>query len=96
MKVSEITVEDVVKYIRLDGPSQDDQAFLTSALSIAKKYISDDTGIAENKLDDHDDFVIVVLVLCQSMYDDRTLYVDKTNLNAMVAAVLGHHQVNLL
>ena len=96
MKVSEITVDDVAKYIRLDEASADDRSFLTSALEIAKKFISDDTGIESADLDKHDDFVIVVLVLCQSMYDDRTLYVDKTNLNTMVAAVLGHHQVNLL
>lgn len=96
MKVSEITVDDVAKYIRLDETSDGDRSFLTSALEIAKKFISDDTGIESADLDKHDDFVIVVLVLCQSMYDDRTLYVDKNNLNTMVAAVLGHHQVNLL
>lgn len=96
MKVSEITVDDVIRYIRLDEASEDDRSFLTSALAIAKKFITDDTGIESADLDKHDDFVIVVLVLCQSMYDDRTLYVDKTNLNTMVAAVLGHHQVNLL
>lgn len=47
-------------------------------------------------LDAYEDFVIVVYVLCQDMYDNRTYYVDKTNLNRVVEAILGMHCVNLL
>lgn len=96
MKVSEITAADVISYVRIDDPTEEDTTFLTDAITIAKKFIIDDTGLDAADLDDHDDFVIVVYVLCQSMYDVRSLYVDKTNLNATVEAILGHHQVNLL
>ena len=47
-------------------------------------------------VDAFEDFVIVVYVLCQDMYDNRTLYVDKSNLNKVVETILGMHCINLL
>lgn len=94
MKVSEITYNDIADYIRLTEVSEEDQTFLTNLLGIAKKFIEGYTGVED--LDLHEDFVIVVYVLCQDMYDNRTLYVDKTNLNKVVETILGMHSVNLL
>ena len=31
------------------------------------------------------------MVLCQDMYDNRSMYVDKNNMNKVVEAVLGMH-----
>ncbi len=94
MKVSEITYKDIANYIRLTEVSEEEKAFLTSLISIAKKFIEGYTGVKD--LDLHEDFVIVVYILCQDMYDNRVLYVDKTNLNKVVEAILGMHSVNLL
>ncbi len=94
MKVSEITYKDIANYIRLAEVSEEEKAFLTSLINIAKKFIEGYTGVED--LDLHEDFVIVVYILCQDMYDNRTLYVDKTNLNKVVEAILGMHSVNLL
>ncbi|MCO1599830.1 hypothetical protein [Desulfosporosinus nitroreducens] len=47
-------------------------------------------------LDAYADFVIVVYILVQDMYDNRTLYVDKNNLNKVVDTILGMHSINLL
>ena len=47
-------------------------------------------------LDAFEEFYIVVMVLCQDMYDNRTLYVDKTNLNSVVSSILDMHRTNLL
>lgn len=47
-------------------------------------------------IDAFEEFVIVVYVLCQDMYDNRSLYVDKTNLNKVVDTILGMHCTNLL
>ena len=94
MKVSEITYKDIANYIRLTEVSEEDKAFLTSLISIAKKFIEGYTGVKD--LDLHEDFVIVTYILCQDMYDNRVLYVDKTNLNKVVEAILGMHSVNLL
>ncbi|MHC1723049.1 MAG: hypothetical protein AB9836_07605 [Aminipila sp.] len=46
--------------------------------------------------DKYEDFISVVYILVQDMYDNRSLYVDKANLNKVVEAILGLHSVNLL
>ena len=93
-KVSDITVNDIEEYIRLAEPSTEDTSFLTNALSVAKDYIKSYTGLVS--LDTHESLIIVVFVLCQDMFDNRTLYVDKTNLNNVVSNILDMYRVNLL
>ena len=93
-KVSDITYSDVADYIRLSEVTTDDQNTLTTLLNVSKTFISKYTG--QTDLDSYPDFVIVVLILCQDMYDNRTLYVDNTNLNKVVETILGMHSVNLL
>lgn len=98
-KVSDITFTEVADYLRLTEDLIEDEnnvAFITSTISIAKAFISNYTGISEENLDNYGDFPIVVLALCQDMYDNRSLYVDNTNLNKMVETILGMHQTNLL
>ena len=80
-KVSEITYQDVADYIRLSEVSQDDENTLTNLINISIAFIQGYTGQTTEDLDNYQDYVIVVLVLCQDMWDNRTLYVDKTNLN---------------
>ena len=95
-KISDITYQDIADYIRLSEVSQDDQNYLTTLRNISIDYISKYTGIANDDLDNYTDLIIVVFVLCQSMYDDRTMYVDNSNLNKVVETILGMHQNNLL
>lgn len=95
-KVSDITYSDIASYLRLSEVSTSDQNYLTTLISISKEYISKYTGISIENLDNYADFIIVVFVLCQSMYDVRSLYVDNSNLNNVVETILGMHQTNLL
>ena len=95
-KVSDITYSDIASYLRLSEVSEDDQKYLTTLINISKEYISKYTGISIENLDNYADFIIVVFVLCQSMYDVRSLYVDNSNLNNVVETILGMHQTNLL
>ena len=91
-KVSEITVEDLKSYLRIsDDLSEDDKKFLKTILNSS---IKNNTGIDD--MDKYSDLVIVVFVLCQDMYDNRTLYVDKNNVNKVVSSILGQHDNNLL
>lgn len=96
-KVSEITPVDVWDYL---NPSEEldtgSETTLNTLIGIAKAYIQNYTGRSEEELDNFQDFVIVVFVLCQDMWDTRTLYVDKSNLNNVVDTILGMHSVNLL
>lgn len=95
-KISEITYQDVAEYIRLSEVTQDNQNTLTNLINISIDYISKYTGIAKENLDNYNDMVIVVFVLCQDMWDNRTMYVDNTNLNKVVETILGMHCINLL
>lgn len=95
-KVSDITAQDVADYLRLPEVTADDTNTLNTLIGIAKTYISKYTGRSMEELDNYQDFVIVCLVLCQDMWDNRTLYVDNSNLNNVVETVLGLHSVNLL
>lgn len=95
MKVSEITVNDVVSYLKLEDGEYDPLEVL-NFLSVSKKFIKSYTGLTEESIDDHEDFYIVVMVLCQDMHDTRSMYVDKNNLNKVVETILGMHSVNLL
>ena len=95
-KVSDITSSDVAEYIRLDEVTASETNILNSMIGISKAFIQNYTGRTEAELDNYQDFVIVVLVLCQDMWDTRALYVDKTNLNKVVESILGMHSVNLL
>ena len=86
-KVSEITVEDLKSYLRIsDDLSEDDKKFLKTILNSSINYIKNNTGIDD--MDKYSDLVIVVFVLCQDMYDNRTLYVDKNNVNKVVSSFL--------
>lgn len=96
-KVSDITVQDIADYILLtETLTTDETNTLTTLLNVSKSFISSYTGLTSADIDLHEDFVIVVLVLCQDMWDNRTLYVDNENLNKVVSTILGMHSVNLL
>lgn len=92
-KVSDITVEDLADYLRIYDVT-DEEETLTNLLNVAKEYIKSYTG--QEDLDKYQDFVIVALVLVQDMYDNRTMYVEKSNLSTVVDTILGMHSVNLL
>lgn len=97
MKVSELTVQDLASYCRIAEPSNEDNSFLSQALAAAKAYIRKYTGLDDEKIDKSDDFVIVVYILVQDMYDNRAMYIDKHIVaNATVETILGMHSVNLL
>ena len=93
-KVSDITYQDVAEYLRLPEVTQSDQSLLNALIGIAKDFIVKYTG--QSDLDAFQDFVIVVFVLCQDMWDNRTMYVDSTNLNYVIESILGMHSINLL
>lgn len=103
MKVSEITAKDVANYLRLSEVSNEDEEDIDLFLNIAKNYIENYTGIPQKSenvedetLDTYSDFIIVVYVLCQDMYDNRRMYVDGKNINKTVKTILDMHTRNNL
>ena len=95
-KVSDITVTDVTDYLRISEVTDEDTSLLTTALNVAKEFVKSYTGLDDAGMDAHEDLVIVIYVLCQSMYDDRTYYVDKSNINNVVESILNLHCINFM
>lgn len=95
-KISDITYQDLASYLRLVEVDEAETNTLNNMLNIAKNFISKYTGRTLEDLDNYNDLVAVVFVLVQDMYDNRSLYVDKSNLNNFVETTLGLHQTNLL
>lgn len=88
-KVSEITTKDIADFIRLGEVSDAEEKQLQKFLEIAKDYVTNYTALED--LDEYADFVIAVLILCQDMYDNRSLYIDKNNPNKVVQTILDMH-----
>ncbi len=105
-KVSKITYLDIANYIRIDATADDLlKKELETYLNSAKNYIVNYTGIPEKSINDSDkietldsysDFIIVVYILCQDMYDNRSMYVDSKNINKVVQTILDMHTRNNL
>ena len=93
MKVSEVTPADLAEFLRLDEYQEDE---MQRILDSAKGYIRDYTGLTDEEIDTHADFLTALLVLCQDMYDNRAMYVEKSNVNRVVESILNMHRGNLL
>ena len=93
-KVSEITIQDIAEYIRLDEIGDAEEKQLSTFLTVAKDYVKNYTGLED--LDEYADLVIVVYILCQDMYDNRAMYIDKANPNKVVQTILDMHTRNNL
>lgn len=93
MKVSEITEKELVDYIRPDDYAEGE---FDRILSAVKGFIRSYTGLDDERIDQHEEFYIVVMILAADMYDNGSLYVDSSNLNKTVETILGMHSVNLL
>lgn len=102
MKVSSITNKELADYLKLEYEdlTNEQKTDLDTLLDVAKAYICSYTGLSndpiDSELDKHNEFVIVVYILVQDMHDNRTMYVDKNNLNHVVETILGMHRTNLL
>lgn len=95
-KVSDITVKCVADHLRLDEVAESENDTLAMLISIATSFIKSYTGLDDDGVDKYPEFVIVVLILCQDMWDNRTMYVDSKYLNNTVQSILAMHSVNLL
>ena len=95
-KVSNVTSADLAEFLRVGEVTPSEDGFLKTIIGAATAYMSKYTGLTTAQLDGSQDFVFVLLVLCQDMYDNRALYVDSANVNQAVQSILDMHSVNLL
>lgn len=95
-KVSDITPQALAEYLRIVDADQTDLDTLNTLLTVAKVYAGEYTGRTIQELDGIKDMIIVIMILVQDMWDNRTMYVDTNNANKVVESILGLHSVNLL
>lgn len=97
-KVSQISWSDVADYLRLYTEPGDTGEIntLDTLINISKSFICGYTGKTLEELDNYPAFVIVVLILCQDMWDNRSMYIDKTNMNKVIESILSLYRTNYL
>lgn len=93
---SEISVSDLVNYLRLVEVSEADTVLLATILEAAKSHILTYTGQTAESADSFPEFTIAVYVLAESMFDTRSYLVDSDKSNKIVDAILGSRSINLL
>ena len=98
MVASDITVKNLADYLKLDYENLAEEEILELAafLNAAETFIVDYTGLTLSQIDEHESLTVAIYVLVQDMYDNRTYYVDKNNLNRVVSMILDMHSINLL
>lgn len=95
-KISEITVDDLVDYLRLPELAGSEIPLLTTIIAAAKNYIVGVTGLQLEQLDNYPDLTLAFYALAQDMYDNRTIYVDKAEISDTVSTILNMYRTNLL
>ncbi|SHJ05991.1 uncharacterized phage protein (possible DNA packaging) [Anaerovibrio lipolyticus DSM 3074] len=94
MTVSEITIEILKNYLRIDG--SDDDVLLNHILQASIDYVCNYTGRTLEELEMYNDIPLAVLCLCSQLYENREYTTDKININPAISQILGSHSNNLL
>ena len=95
-KISEITTEDLVDYLRISELDSSQTQLLTTIQAAATNYIVGVTGLTLVQLDNYPDLTLALYALVQDMYDNRAIYVDKANISDTVSTILNMYRTNLL
>ncbi len=95
-KISEITINDLVDYLRLPELDGSQAQLLTTIKEAVTSYIVGVTGLTVAQLDNYPDLTLAFYALSQDMYDNRTIYVDKANISDTVSTILNMYRTNLL
>lgn len=96
MKISEVTTDIVKEYI---NALEEKDTVINMLISASKQYILRYTGIKEEKLNEHEDLTMVLLILCSDFYDKRQFMLDSNSgvpVNAIVESILNMHAFNLV
>lgn len=98
MKISEITVENLSNYMRLDDVTKIELEEIERMKTSAIAFMSDYTGLTVEELDKYESLTQALFILVTDMFDNRNLYLDikSSNINKSVECILNMHSVNLL
>ena len=94
MKVSELTLDIIKQYLRIDG--NDDDVLLEMLLASSIQYCISYMGCTKEDLEKYDDVTIVVLALISDSYEVRQFTTSTITLNPIMQGVLDLHCSNFL
>ena len=94
MKVSNVTVQTLADYLRLEDAND---TMLEPVLTAAKQNVATLTGLTVEELDEHEDITPAVLILAQDFFDNRQYQSNSPNYaNRAVESIIASHRVNLV
>lgn len=98
MKVSKLSLEMILNHIREEKENLDvnDLTLLDAMKTAAVQYVISQTGLEEQELDKYEDITIAILTLISDMWDNRSMTVQRSNVNIIVDNILGMHRTNLV
>ena len=98
VKVSEITIETLASYLRLDEPSEIEKNEIAGMKASAISFITGYTGLDKSNPHPQEDTTQALFIIVADMFDNRNLYIEgkANNINKSVERILAMHSVNLL
>lgn len=94
MKTSELTLDVIKQYLRIDG--NDDDILLNAFLSASIQYCTSYMGCTKEDLEKYDDVTIVILALISDSYEVRQFTTSTVTTNPIMQGVLDLHCSNFL
>ncbi len=94
MKTSELTLDVIKQYLRIDG--NDDDILLNAFLSASIQYCTSYMGCTLEDLEKYDDVTIVILALVSDSYEVRQFTTSTVTTNPIMQGVLDLHCSNFL
>ena len=94
MKVSELTIDLVKQYLRIDG--NDDDILVNLLLESAKAYASGYMGCAIEDMDQWPDVTIAILAMVADTYEVRQFTTSVVSTSPLILGALDMHCTNLL
>lgn len=94
MKTSELTLDVIKQYLRIDG--NDDDILLNAFLSASIQYCTSYMGCTKEDLEKYDDVTIVILGMISDSYEVRQFTTSTVTTNPIMQGVLDLHCGNFL
>lgn len=98
MKVSDITLQQVADYLRIDDPSEIETSEIQMFMDSAKATIRAMSGLTDAEIDEFDDMVHPFFLLVSEQFDNRNGHIENKQVtqNQSILETIRRHSVNYL
>lgn len=93
--ISQITLQEIKDYLKVEHDHEDN--LILQIMESMKFHIKTYTGLTDETMNDKEDLVIALYVLCDEFYNNRGATTNEKNkVREVLDRLLGSHSVNLL